>query len=465
MLSADGSTALVTTQGDDDPNGSGAGSAYIFDREGDSYVERVKLAASDGDSGDLFGLGLAKLSDNGDVALVSAFDNDPNGVIAGAAYVFERDGGEYTETTKLVAEDGNERDRLGEAGDMSGDGNTVVLGAVGREGPDGGSLAGAVYVFERADADSAYTQTAKLVAPERNGDDKFGTSVALAPDKTIVVGAPGQSNDGTDRTGAVHLFAETDDGYDHADRVPADEVTGDGLGSVLDVDGSTVLAGVANATNDAGTAVGSITVYDFESGGLTRQQTLQRPDVTDDGFPGRIAFVGDTAVVGESNAAYQLERTDGRFAVERRFEPPADNGDDSNDDFGNGVALAKHAVLFGSPDDEDPTGQEGGSAYVYTRPEPTPTETPTAASTPTATATPTQTPTATATSTQTPMATATSTQTPTATATSTQTPTATATQTSAATGATSTETPGFGVLTLLAALTAAVARWRGRDEG
>jgi len=94
-LSSDGSTALIGTPGDDDPNGEDAGSAYVFDGSGGSWTQQAKLAPDDGDNGDSFGESVT-LSSDGSTALIGADeDEDPNGSGdelfsgAGSAYVFE----------------------------------------------------------------------------------------------------------------------------------------------------------------------------------------------------------------------------------------------------------------------------------------------------------------------------------------------------------------------------------------
>ena len=68
---------------------SGAGSAYVFDRSSRSWSQQAKLAADDGDSDDRFGDSVV-LSSDGSTALIGASgDEDPNGEGAGSAYVFE----------------------------------------------------------------------------------------------------------------------------------------------------------------------------------------------------------------------------------------------------------------------------------------------------------------------------------------------------------------------------------------
>jgi len=87
----DGDTALIGARSDEEPNGSLAGSAYVYRRSNGSWSEEAKLTANDGDGFDLFGYSVGL---DGDTALIGALDDeDPNGDSAGSAYVFEGGGG------------------------------------------------------------------------------------------------------------------------------------------------------------------------------------------------------------------------------------------------------------------------------------------------------------------------------------------------------------------------------------
>jgi len=71
----------------DDDVGSGSGSAYAFERQGDgSWLEVDKLTASDGSDGDEFGF---SVSLSGDRALVGALFDDDLGSNSGSAYVYD----------------------------------------------------------------------------------------------------------------------------------------------------------------------------------------------------------------------------------------------------------------------------------------------------------------------------------------------------------------------------------------
>ena len=69
----------------DDDNGSNSGSAYVYVRSNGVWSEQQKLTASDGASGDYFGI---SVSIDGDTAVIGARYDDDNGSNSGSAYVF-----------------------------------------------------------------------------------------------------------------------------------------------------------------------------------------------------------------------------------------------------------------------------------------------------------------------------------------------------------------------------------------
>ena len=103
--------------------------------------EVAKLLASDAQANDYFGGSVAV---SGDTAVIGAYREDTGGSYAGAAYVFTRSGGAWTQQAKLLASDAQANDYFGYSVAVSGD--TAVIGA--RYEDTGGSDAGAVYVFE-----------------------------------------------------------------------------------------------------------------------------------------------------------------------------------------------------------------------------------------------------------------------------------------------------------------------------
>ena len=141
-VSGDGSTIVVGAYLDDD-DGTGftdSGSAYIFDRDGQQLA---KLTASDAAANDFFGSSIS-VSGDGSTIVVGAHIDDDNGSGSGSAYIFDRDGNELA---KLTASDGAMGDLFGYSISVSNDGSTIVVGAVRDD--DNGSGSGSAYIFDR----------------------------------------------------------------------------------------------------------------------------------------------------------------------------------------------------------------------------------------------------------------------------------------------------------------------------
>ncbi len=106
------------------------GSAYVFEKRGESWVQTAKLTASDAAASDFFG---AQVILSGNIAVISAtgvdFSCPPADLNCrpGAVYVFERLGGAWLEVAKLTASDAAARDVFGIEAAVAG--NTIVVGA------------------------------------------------------------------------------------------------------------------------------------------------------------------------------------------------------------------------------------------------------------------------------------------------------------------------------------------------
>ena len=189
-LSADGSTALVGAQGDfGPPETEVPGAAYIFTRSEGVWSQQAMLTASDRQVGDHFGVSVA-LSDSGDTALIGAYVDDVGAnTNQGSAYVYQRSGSVWTEQAHLISSDGAKEDYFGRSVALSSDGNTALIGADFKT-INGNTRQGAAYIFTRAGA--AWSQQTRLTDINGGGYSWFGTSVALSADgRTALVGADG----------------------------------------------------------------------------------------------------------------------------------------------------------------------------------------------------------------------------------------------------------------------------------
>ena len=171
-------TAIIGAYGKDE-GGMDSGAAYVFVRNGTSWIQQTKLTHQGAVPGDLFGFSVAVYEDN---ALVGAHLSDAAGPDSGAAYLFTRNGSRWTEDFLLLPNDIGIGDEFGYAVDLTKSG--AIIGAPGedREIED----MGAAYIFVRTQ--DSWVQQAKLVAGEAEAEDEFGIAVAMHED-TAIVGA------------------------------------------------------------------------------------------------------------------------------------------------------------------------------------------------------------------------------------------------------------------------------------
>ena len=189
--SLDGDTALVMRPGDDE-NGTKSGSAYVFVRDGENWTQQAKLLPDDGAAYDMFG---SSGSLDGDTVVVGAAQVYGNSTDPGSAYVFVRNGDTWTQQAKLVPSDSLEEDRFGSS--VSLDGDTVAIGAYDDELMNEYYR---VYVFVRSG--TIWTQQAKIVSPLGSSSYLFGKSLSLDDDTLLI----GEDSNFVNSTGAVYVF-------------------------------------------------------------------------------------------------------------------------------------------------------------------------------------------------------------------------------------------------------------------
>jgi hypothetical protein len=249
-VAVSGDTAVIGAYAED-TGGSTAGAAYVFTRSSGAWVEQAKLMASDAVYGDYFGYSVAV---SGDTAVIGAQFEDTGGSTAGAAYVFTRTGGAWTQQAKLMASDAQANDYFGASVSVSGD--TAVIGA--RLEDTGGSGAGAAYVFTRTGG--SWTQQAKLMASDAQESDQFGASVSVSGD-TAVIGAYAEDTGGSG-AGAAYVFTRTGGSWtQQAKLMASDAQESDQFGYSVSVSGDTAVIG-ARLEDTGGSTAGAAYVFE-----------------------------------------------------------------------------------------------------------------------------------------------------------------------------------------------------------
>ncbi len=283
-----------------------SGAAYVFEYDGSNWIETAKLLALDGASSDLFGLSI-ELQENRVIIGAEGDDINSSNRDSGAAYVFDYDGTNWSQTTKLTASDRRERDNFGHSVSLSGD--TALIGAY-RD--DFGSLTnfGSVYVFEFNGTN--WAQSSKLIANDAASSDSFGTSVSLVGNRALI-GSPGDDDNGGS-SGSVYIFDFDGSNWIQSHKLQASEAPNNyRFGTSVSLSNDQLLIG-NNPFNDRGSAY----LFDFDGTIWTQSNKLIPSDGALNNFGVAVSLSGDKAIGGattnneygaNSGAAYIFDVT------------------------------------------------------------------------------------------------------------------------------------------------------------
>ena len=179
-------------------NGPDSGSAYVFERtDGPVWTQKKKLTAGDNTGGDRFGHFLAM---DEDITIIAALFGDGLDADTGSVYLFSQSAdGNWTETQELFASDGLAQDEFGHS--IALDGDTILVGAFLANGVS--DDAGAAYVFTRKMG--VWTQASILNAADGIAGDRFGWSVSVSGDTAFV--SAKQTADNGSRSGSAYVFS------------------------------------------------------------------------------------------------------------------------------------------------------------------------------------------------------------------------------------------------------------------
>ena len=384
-----GATGINGDQSDNSMPGSGA--AYVYRFDGTDWFQQAYVKASNTDGADNFGIAVFLSADgntlavgaHGEESIATGINGDQTNNTAdqsGAAYVFRFDGVGWAQQAYIKASNSEADDRFGNPIVLSGDGDTMVVGAIGEDsiatGISGdqadnsvgavGLSAGAMFVF-RFDGTGWYQEAyvkASNTDPADAGDnaDKFGSSAALSADgNTLAVGAIGEDSNATGvggnqndnsvgNTGAAYVFHF--DGTDWAQQAyvkASNTGVGDEFGSALalSADGSTLAAGarfedslatgVGGDQNDGNgiSNAGATYVYRFDGTDWTQKAYVKASNTKALAFGHLLTFGGAVSLNADGNS----------MAV-------GAIGDDSNATGING-------------DQSDESSRASGAVYVY----------------------------------------------------------------------------------------------------
>jgi hypothetical protein len=362
-----GDIAILGAPGDDVGAAIDQGSAYIYVREGTVWVRSAKLTGSTSTDGDAFGTSVAI---SGTTALVGAPYDDAGGIDRGSAYVFVRSGNEWVEEARLKAAGGALGDWFGTTVALSG--NTALIGAPWNS-PNADAVPGAVFVFVRSGG--IWTEEARLAPSDGDNTDAFGARVALESD-VAVVGAPYDDIGTAQEQGSAYVFTRSGTLWTEEAKLSADDgAARDWFGCSVSVSGGTALVGAAWHDHGGGTGSDGGAAYVFVHDGSTwaQQAELVASDgMVLDAFGRSVAMELENAVVGapgravgvndNQGGAYLFARTGSAWQEVAQLTASAGHADQL---FGSSVVIGGDAILVGSPESEL-FGVGPGSSYAFT---------------------------------------------------------------------------------------------------
>ncbi|MEZ5496597.1 MAG: FG-GAP repeat protein [Gammaproteobacteria bacterium] len=373
VSNSNGRIVVGAYQNDESGIANNLGAAYMYDFNGvDAYMESQRFIPSDGGNyNKAFGIAVALDRDTmmPEKSLIGAYGDDEMAEYAGSAYMYNYDGMSWVEDQKMIAGDSVLNDKFGSVVSISGE--TAVVGAYSDQ--DLGVDAGAVYVFDYVSSNWVLSQ--KIFGDDTAAGDFFGYSVSIENDR-LVIGAQGDSDNGT-FSGSVYVF-ERNGGFNwtQTDKLLAsDAAASDAFGSDVSLSGDRILVGARFDNNSVGgTGAGSAYVFDYDSVNDIwdeSEKLIAMDSDANDNFALSVSLDGDNAIIGawadddrgdKSGSAY-IFNFDGMNWNQLPKLSPIET--DAGDYFGFNVSIEGNWVVVGAPNEDDGNGQQIGAAYLF----------------------------------------------------------------------------------------------------
>ena len=330
-VSMSGNTAVIGASGANNSQGT----AYVYIKNGSNWTLQQTLTSSDGAAGDNFG---RSVSIKGDYLIVGA--NSKAGG-KGSAYIFFRTGTSWTEQKILNASDGAAGDNFGIS--VSIDTGTAIIGASGDD-----AAKGSAYVFIRSETDWL-EQPPKLMANDGTAGDLFGESISLNSN-TVIAGAGGDDSS----KGSAYIFIRNGNTFTEQQKLTAnDGIANDLFGKSVSVNFDTAIAG-ANGNNSA---KGAAYVFVRNGNVWSLQQKLIASDgAANDNFGFSTAVDGDVIIVGADQNTIGSNASQGSAYIYHRIgttwteiqNASAFDGQ-AQDKYGSSVAVSGDKIIIGAP--------------------------------------------------------------------------------------------------------------------
>jgi hypothetical protein len=199
-LSADGNTAIVGGWSDNNK----AGATWVFTRKGGIWSQQGKKLVGSGAVGSARQGTSVALAADGNTAIVGAPGDNPSNPsapfgtgVTGAAWVFTRNNGVWTQQGDKLVGTGGLWTQQGASVALSADGSTAVVGGFAEDRNAGGAL-----VFVRANGE--WKQQEEVIG--HNSAGRSASAIALSSDARMILLGELHDNGGV---GAVRVFTRS----------------------------------------------------------------------------------------------------------------------------------------------------------------------------------------------------------------------------------------------------------------
>ncbi len=313
---------------------------------------------------------------------------------AGAAYLFAKQDTSWVQKVKLVADDRATGARFGNSVALST--SFALVGATHESknttGGDSLQEAGAVYVYRKNGSDE-WIPIQKIVAPDRQAYDQFGSSIAISTN-FMVIGAANSSTDANgsftmSQAGAAYVYEFVISQWIFREKlVASDRKAFASFGHVVKIDGGIIAIAAPNETDDdngQNSYPEAGAVYIFEKSASIFSQTaklIPQDRDTADSFGVSMDLSGTRLVIGadrededENNAAslnaagsaYIFQKQSGNWIEKQKLVA---NDRSISDRFGNSVAIGGQGILIGAFYEDHnawlhDTLESAGSVYLF----------------------------------------------------------------------------------------------------
>lgn len=374
-----------------------AGASYIFEIDGNSWIQKQKLSPTDRAANDRFGNAVAL---NGNRILIAAVteDEDEQGLNtftdAGSVYSFAQITNNWQQQQKINSADFATGDQFGASVAIHGD--YAVIGAYGEDEDTNGTNsmfnAGAAFLFKKENGNWVFKQ--KIVAPDRAPEDNFGFGVSIQDD-FVVIGSYLSDKDLTGNqvspeAGAAYIFKRTNETWDFYQKlIASDRASTKRFGNAVIIKQDYIFIGsYADGANlrPAPTyygAEGAVYIFKKVGGNWIEQQKLVAPVRRDlDAFGVSLSFSNPYLAIGtwegqsasgdsliEPGSVYIFKTDNTTFTLQQKI-----NATDAKpgDNFGFGVEIVGDVLAVGAyGQDFDAAGANtltsAGAVYLFDR--------------------------------------------------------------------------------------------------